>query len=78
MSSTGREMMLKRIESARTGGMEALTSQAVDLAFKDMPHDDRYNDYLERFRHQDPRGYELNALAALDFNIVDDLPRACY
>lgn len=78
INPAGREMTLARIDSVRAGGMEALTPQAVDLAFKDMPHDDRYNDYLERFRHQDPRGYELNALAALNCNIVHDLPRiAC-
>ena len=68
-------MLLTRVDSVRAGGMEALTPQAVDLAFKNMAHDDRYNDYLERFRRQDPRGYELNTRAALDLNIVDDLPR---
>lgn len=75
ISPAGREMTLKRIELIRAGGVEALTPAAVDLAFKDMPHGDFYNGYLERFRHQSARGYELNMLAAMEFNLVNDLPR---
>ena len=74
ISPAGRDMTHRRVARVREGGMAALCPEVVDLAFNAMPHDAAYDTYLARFAAQDPRGYEMSALAGLQIDLTDTLP----
>jgi 3-oxoadipate enol-lactonase len=75
VSPAGRAMTQERLARLRSGGIAALLPDAVDLAFNGVRRDAAYRTYLEHFRANDAYGYELSALATLDLDITDDLPR---
>lgn len=70
----GREMLEKRIGSIRRDGIKGILPGAVDKAFSQLPRDDRYHRYLERFRQNDPTGYEYLARGFLEVNLEQILP----
>ena len=53
-----------RIALIRQGGINAILPRAVDRAFSGLPKNDRYWRYLELFRQNNPRSYELSLLSA--------------
>jgi 3-oxoadipate enol-lactonase len=59
-----RAMLAARADSVRQGGMAAVLPGAVERAFLELPHDERYERYMNRFAAQDPASYALALLAA--------------
>jgi 3-oxoadipate enol-lactonase len=72
-SDAARAMLGERARAVRAGGMEAILPGAVERAFLEQPHDERYRRYYARFAQQDPEAYALSALAVLDADSSPDL-----
>ena len=46
--------------------MAALVPQVIDLAFNNLPHDEKYHKYTERFHDQDAERYAQSVLGIVD------------
>ena len=62
-----------RLALVREKGMEALLPTVIDMAFDGLPKDERYSRYMERFRHNNPRGYGSLALGMVGTNNTEVL-----
>jgi len=74
----GPSLIEERIARVAEGGMAAILPEAVDRAFHEQPHDERYRAYLERFAHQDPEAYIHSMRSCLDADLSAMYPEiAC-
>jgi pimeloyl-ACP methyl ester carboxylesterase len=55
---------------ARSAGMRALIESSVDRCFNGLPHDARYERYLNQFTGQDPEAYAQTVISLLDLDIT--------
>lgn len=62
-----------RIERVRRDGIGALLPEVIDLAFRNLPKDDRYHAYLEAFRQNEADGYAAIALGMIGTDVSDEL-----
>jgi pimeloyl-ACP methyl ester carboxylesterase len=72
-SPIAKGMLSDRAALVRREGIAAILPGAVERAFMEMPTDERYRLYLQRFADQDAEGYALSALAAADYDAADAL-----
>lgn len=64
-----------RLALVREKGMEALLPTVIDMAFDDLPKDERYDRYMEQFRHNSPQGYGCLALGMVGTNNTEILKK---
>jgi pimeloyl-ACP methyl ester carboxylesterase len=74
VADAARKIARERAEIVRTHGIPGLLPSAVDMAFHQMPRDEKYFRYEEQFRLNDPLGYEYSLLGLLDADVRDCLP----
>jgi 3-oxoadipate enol-lactonase len=73
IGEASRARISERVALIRRDGMKALVPAAIDLAFADMPHDERYHEYTRRFLRNDPAGYESIAMGMVGADLSDAL-----
>ncbi|APH71596.1 alpha/beta fold hydrolase [Aquibium oceanicum] len=69
-----KDMLRARVGEVRAKGMQVLLPAAAEKTFQGMPHDARFERYLERYAAQDPEAYALSVLGFLDIDIRPILP----
>ena len=74
-SDAAKTMLRERVGIVRSSGMVVLLPEAANRAFHQLPHDLRYERYVERYSAQDPEKYALSVLGYLDANVSDIVPR---
>lgn len=74
-SEAARTMLRERVGIVRKSGMAVLLPGAADRAFHQLPHDLRYERYVERYGGQDPEKYALSVLGFLDADVREVVPR---
>ena len=74
-SEAARTMLRERVGIVRKSGMAVLLPGAADRAFHQLPHDLRYEHYVERYGVQDPERYALSVLGFLDADVRNIVPR---
>jgi pimeloyl-ACP methyl ester carboxylesterase len=62
------EMLIARAAAVRADGLAAILPQAVERAFLNQPHDERYRHYYEAFARQLPDDYALACQAAAHYD----------
>jgi pimeloyl-ACP methyl ester carboxylesterase len=62
-----------RVAQVRAGGMDVLLPGVIDLAFNNLPRDERYHRYTEMFRKNDPDGYASLALGMIGTDVSEAL-----
>ncbi len=75
IEESARSTIALRAAAVRANGMGALVPAAIDLAFTNMPKDDRYAHYTQQFLRQDPEGYALIAEGMAGADIAPALDR---
>jgi len=68
------DMLRERVRIARASGMTALLP-AVDRAFHNQPHDERYRRHVERFAAQDPATFARSVEGFIGADITAELPQ---
>lgn len=74
LGEESRQRHEQRLRLVAEKGIEALLPTVIDMAFDGLPKDRRYTRYLERFRHNDPRGYGSLALGMVGTDNAQILP----
>lgn len=74
-SQAAKAMLRERVGIVRASGMAALLPGAAERAFHELPHDERYLRYVERYRAQDPEGYARSVLGFLDADVGEIAPQ---
>lgn len=74
-SEAAKSMLRERVGIVRMSGMAVLLPGAADRAFHQLPHDLRYERYVERYGTQDPERYALSVLGFLDADVSNIVPR---
>jgi pimeloyl-ACP methyl ester carboxylesterase len=64
----------ERVRIARGFGVAALLPAAVDRAFHNQPHDERYGRHIERFAAQDAETFARSVEGFIGADITADLP----
>lgn len=64
-----KSMLRQRASDVVEKGMAFLLPDAPDRSFHGMPHDERYDRFVERYAAQDPEGYASSVLGFLDIDI---------
>ena len=67
--------MLDRAALVQKGGLDAILPGAVDAAFNGMTDEPRRLGYLDLFRQNSAKGYELSMLGLLETDLTEILPR---
>lgn len=73
IGEASRTRIAERVALISRDGMKALVPGAIDLAFADMRHDERYHEYTRRFLRNDPWGYETIAMGMVGADLTDAL-----
>ncbi len=68
-----KDMLRGRVELVRREGMAVLLPAAAERAFMNLPRDERYQTYLERYAEQRAEGYARSVLGFLDVDIEADM-----